>query len=186
MSITATARVVDSGTVRNSMSRSIARAVKPKADEAGRAMVAKANELMEAKYDMNRPFERRRSPGSPRAINALDYNVEGTTLPVVLSFRVRGGDEVRKRIIGLNWGVPTHEIQPTGNWPLKGMYRRSFGPQSTKETPFAGGIGRLAWPLDNGQWRVVDGSVMWQPAANAGGGHFLEEAAEYAARNYLT
>lgn len=180
---------INFGVARGSLSRELARTVGPIADQIGRDMVDEANTLMETKYDLNRPFNRRRSPGTRRAATALDYQVEGgRELPVIVSYRVLGGEEVFLRILGLNYGVGAHTISPSGAWPLGGGARRTAaGPGTIRRNPRFLVVGRLAWPdaLLPGGWRVVNGSVQWTPGANAGGGRFLEEAAQYAANRAI-
>ena len=55
-----------------------------------------------------------------RAATALDYRVTGSSLPLEVSYRVLGGDDVLKRIIFMNFGTSAHEIRPSGTWSLTG------------------------------------------------------------------
>lgn len=92
-----------------------------KAHRVGEDMAREATLLMDQDYILARPYERRRYPGSRRAATAIDYRVEGSRLPIEVSYRVLGGDTVVMRIIILNWGRKGgYAIRPSGNWPLAG------------------------------------------------------------------
>lgn len=149
-------------------------AIRRKVEVEGPRLVADANAAMARRFNLNRPFERRRSPGSRRASTALDYFVEGNELPIRLGFRVLGGDDVVRRIIILNFGSQAHEIGPSGQWPLRGasgITRLSRGSNIRART---GDVARaLAW-IDELDDVVVRGSV-WHPGQRQPGG-FLEEA----------
>lgn len=183
MTVRLSADLANSGAAKNAISAKVGRIVREEAEEFGRRMVERANELMNQKYDMNRPFNRRRSPGTRRAATALDYRVTGNELPITVEYRVLGGEEVKLRIAGLNYGVPAHTISPSGAWELGGGARRTAAaPSSARRNPRFLVLGHLAWPEPTapGGWRVVNGSVYWRPGANAGGGRFLQQAVEEA------
>lgn len=143
-------------------------------DETGKKMVEIANRLMAGEFDLDRPYERRRYPGSRRASNALDYTVtEEADGTLDLRYRVLGGPEVFKRILGMNFGTGDgHEIRPSGRWELKGR-----SSSSVQRTRFGGARRKskqnvLAWTGEDGQ--VVTEEV-WHPGTRATG--FLQEAA---------
>jgi hypothetical protein len=99
-------------------------------------MVNRANTKMAANFNLDRPSDRRRYPGTRRAKGALDFQIDGTDFPIIIRYRVLGGDAVRDRIIFMNWGTSPHDITPNGN---------------------AGGNGRiLAWQ-ENGEWAYSAG-----------------------------
>lgn len=157
---------------RNQVHGKMAVEVRRRMEAAGKEMVAAANAGMDANFNLNRPFERRRHPGSQRAASALDYIIEGSAnLPLELGFRVKGGEEVRLRIIGLNWGTPGHRIYGgSGTWPLKGQFNitrtsRNLG-EGTNRRP------------DLLAWMDETGDVMTPEADHPGsrGAHFLEDA----------
>jgi len=91
-----------------------------RAEEAGQFMARRANEMMAADFDMNRPYERRRWPGSPRAAGVIDYFVEQRGEDVVFGFaNLLSSDETTLKLLGLNYGTGGgHTIEPSGNWPL--------------------------------------------------------------------
>jgi hypothetical protein len=154
--------VADPGTLQRTVKLRANSIIRNRLEQVGKEMVANANALMAGDFDLNRPYDRRRHPGSRRASTALDYAISGNEDRLVLGFRVLGGDEVFKRILGMNFGTGGgHEIYPSGAWPLK---------RSTRAV--------LAWPGPDGVYRPREGSV-WHPGT-AGTG-FLEEARDVAA-----
>lgn len=146
------ADIADSGALQRVVRERMARATRVKMREIGRDMVRRANTKMEQRFDLNRPASRRRHPGTTRARNALDFQIDGSEFPIVIKYRVLGGNLVRDRIVMLNWGTSGHDIVPNGN---------------------AGGNGNvLAWE-EGGQWVYSKGH--WHPGSHRGDG-FLEEA----------
>lgn len=122
-------------------------------------MVNRANKKMSQRFDLNRPADRRRHPGSARTKNALDFQIDGTEFPITIQYRVLGGATVRDRIIMLNWGTSGHQIEPSGA---------------------AGGNGLvLAWPEDGS---TVYSKGHWHPGSRVGVG-FLREAMQEAFDN---
>lgn len=173
---------IDMNAARFAVKRAVGPVVRRRVEQAGKEMVRVANSLMAADFDLNRPYERRRHPGSRRASTALDYSITSDSSErLILRFRVLGGDEVFMRIMGMNYGVPAHTISPSGAWSLRGV---SLATRSTSSRSGTGSSGNfLAWP-ENGGWRVVRGSVYWRPTGAASQGtHFLEEAAFVAAQS---
>jgi hypothetical protein len=136
--------------------------------------VGNANSLMAADFDLARPNERRRHPGSRRAATALDYAVTGNVDRLELGFRVLGGDVVFRRILGMNFGTPAHRIYPSGAWGLSGVgeWNRMIG---------SGRVTRTRQPML--AWTEEGTSVVVPEADHPGtsGSGFLEEARDVAA-----
>jgi hypothetical protein len=146
------ARLASPGSAQRILQRKLSDRVRRDLNDVGRTAVKLANDKMDQRFDMNRPGDRRRHPGSRRAKGALSYQIDGSELPFTVRYRVLGGDEVVRRIAGLNWGTPYHEITPSGN---------------------AGGNGLiLAWD-DGIGW--VQAKRVGHPGSRKGVG-FLEEA----------
>ena len=143
-------------------------------------MVEDATKLMQGDFNLERPYERRRYPGSRRATTALDFQIqEDGDGAFTLGFRVLGGEEVLKRIIFMNWGTREHEIKPSGAWELTGVrggISVRLGDRSGA-TGWQGG--RLAWVDENGAV-VIRGSV-WHPGQKSTG--FLQDARDLAVEN---
>lgn len=163
-------RVASPGTAKRIAQRRLADESRHVMEDMGREMVKIANQKMAQLFDLNRPSTRRRHPGTVRAKNALDYQVDGSGPGGfgVLRYRVRGGDDVVGRIIFMNWGTGEHEISPSGAWEGRGL--TPFPPRARPR----GGT-KLGW--FDGEWTVINGSVI-HPGQRAT--HFLEEAAEEA------
>lgn len=178
------ATVVDAGTARSGLSRALARIVGDRLDLIGKDMVQLAEAKMAARYNLNRPYERRRHPGSRRAAGALDYRKDGDTVEQTVAFRVNGGEQVRLRILGLNYGTPAHTIAPSGAWELKGLNPRNINRARRRGAPDdAGNFTGIAFPFGNNPagYFITEGSVQ-HPGTAAGG--FLQEARDEAvARN---
>lgn len=144
--------IANAGALQRVVGERMALATRVRLRSIGRDAVNRANNKMAQRFDLNRPANRRRHPGSPRTANALDFQIDGSEFPVTIKYRVLGGDVVRNRIIMLNWGTSPHEIVANGN---------------------AGGNGRvLAWQDDDG-W--VHTNRVQHPGSRRGVG-FLEEA----------
>jgi hypothetical protein len=179
-------RLADPGTLRRQINRSVSRVMLEKADALGRRMVENANAGMANQgFNLSRPPERRRYPGSRRAATALDYYVEGKELPITVGFRILGGEEVFKRILGMNYPIPPHEIWPHGGWDLSGAARRTGASPKVTKLNARYLIGdKLAWPDPNYKngWRVFPSgqSVWWYPGRLSGGTYFLQDARDKA------
>ena len=94
--------------------------VRDAAVRAGKQMAKRATTLMDQDFNLNRPYERRRHPGSRRAATAISSEVERNgPASYIVRYKILGGPIVEARIAGLNYGTPGHAIYPTGNWPLK-------------------------------------------------------------------
>lgn len=113
-----TPSIADTGTGKRLANRAMTGPVRYKANEVGREMVRLANKKMAGEFDLNRPGGRRRYPSTRRARNALDYQVDARGEEVEVRYRVLGGEQVKLRILGLNYGIPSHEIVPSGAWEL--------------------------------------------------------------------
>lgn len=174
MSVQVRATLANPGAAKRAIDRSLGAIVRHRAEDAGREMVRLANAKMANLFDLNRPGSRRRYPGTTRAANALDYRVEGHELPIRVQYRVLGGEQVRLRILGLNYGTPPHDIRPSGTWSLRGQTPTPVRSRQRQGRP------KIAW-LD-GEWTVVDD--VSHPGTGAT--HFLEEARDEAAAKYLT
>lgn len=114
--------VANQGAARNTLTRQMAIKTRLKGQEAGRDMAREANALL-ASRTQSRPYERRRHPGSRRAVGSIDYQIEGgqDSFPIKLSYRILGGQEVFYRVIILNFGRGDSVISPSGAWPLTGV-----------------------------------------------------------------
>ena len=152
---------VKTGAGRNIGRRQIDAIARRKANEAGREMVRVANDRMASDFNLDRPHDRRRHPGSGRAKNALDYQVDKTTTPITIRFRVKGGDDVLARIIFMNYGTVDHDIWPSGKWPLS----RSALPEF------------LVWPSKDGS-KLVKMPAVWHPGQD--GKDFLQDGRDVA------
>lgn len=176
--MTVTVRIADPGAARATIARATSAVIKREMNVVGKLMVEDAVALMRGDFNLERPYERRRWPGSRRAASALDFTVTGgPEFPLELGWRVLGGDETFKKIVGLNWGVPGHNIKGgSGTWPLKGKFNvnRMGGAKKRKR-----GTNRRPDLL---AWVDEDGDVMTPEVDHPGseGGHFLEEALELA------
>jgi len=181
---------IQPGVARLQVTRKLNPVLKAGLKQAGESMVNTANSLMTGDFDLERPYERRRYPGSRRAKSALDYTVTETSREQLqVRYRVLGGEVVLKRILGMNFGVGGgHRIVPSGTWELKGagLSVRSgptpgrFGPDSSNL-----GIGGGSWlyfPVpEGGKYRRAK-SVQWRPTGTASKGTgFLEESRDLAA-----
>ena len=172
MAVRATFTLQDAGAARANVLKSMGDVAIKRGHQIGRDMVTEANQRMGATWNLNRGYDRRRDPGSRRASTALDYHLEGHQLPIVISYRVLGGDNVLRRIIILNFGAGRHNIRPSGNWPLTGRGNASHFVR------FKSGAGLpriLSWP---------DGAATSVSHPGSAGSHFLEEGmAAAVARN---
>jgi len=95
--------------------------IRRRLDNLGRIMVEEANKEIRRLYRIDRPFERRRHPGSRRLINAISYQVVGEQFPMKVTFRALGGKPVLDRVYSLNGDRRAYTMVPTGNWPLTGV-----------------------------------------------------------------
>ena len=146
------ADIANAGAAQRIVRERMARATRVRMRAIGRDMVNRANQKMASNFDLNRPGNRRRHENSRRVRTALDFQIDGTEFPIIIQYRVLGGELVRQRIIMLNWGTSGHMIEPNGN---------------------AGGDGVvLAWPEDG---EMVYSKGHWHPGSRKGVG-FLEEA----------
>jgi len=167
-------RFLNAGQARQNIQGQMDKIALERAHAIGADMAKEATDLMAADYDLNRPFERRRYPGSRRASTAIDYAVTNQHLPIDVSYRILGGDNVVMRIIILNWGRKGgYPIRPSGNWPLSG--RAKGGTAKFKRPKRGTSQGVLAWP------GVVTDEVS---ATATSGTEFLERGRDIAiARN---
>jgi len=134
-----------------------------RAGQAAQFMADRANLYMSQDWDLNRPYERRRWPGSPRAAGAIDWFVEQRGDDVVFGYDI-ADEEVTLRILGLNYGIPETFITPSGNWPLSDGIPKA-----------------LSWPEGDGRRA--------QKYANSGGhsgSGFLERARDDAQREFIS
>jgi hypothetical protein len=173
---------IDEGAVRNSAKRAAGPVMRRVLEQAGKEMVDEANRLMASRFDLNRPYERRRHPGSRRAKDALDFEITGDVDRFVVGYRVLGGDEVFKRILGLNYGTPAHKIKPSGNWALKGAGLAVRSRPTRKQAAAGSGAnGWLYFPVpEGGPYKRA--TRVSHPGSTKGTG-FLEEARDKVARN---
>jgi len=187
---------IDAGQLKKAIDSAIAPTVVRVMEDIGKDMVQHANDLMEERFDMHRPNQRRRYPGSRRAITALDYFVEVNGDRRAIGFRVLGGEEVFNRIVMLNWGTKPHDIPATGAWQGAGgdtlaggqMFSklskgRAAAPKPPRSLSLRGSrSGKLAfpWPDEDSRYHVFD-SPVHHPGSHWGDG-FLEVAATEAAR----
>jgi hypothetical protein len=173
---------IDPNAVRNSAKRAAGPVMRRMLEQAGEEMVRDANRLMAQRFDLNRPYERRRHPGSLRAKDALDYEITGDPDRFVVAFRVLGGQVVLNRIIALNKGTSGHSITPSGTWELKGA-RLAVRSSPTRRQASAG-IGSGGWLYfpqpEGGPYRRA--REVWHPGSRKGTG-FLEEARDRAVAN---
>jgi hypothetical protein len=152
------ADIANTGAFQRVVRERMALATRARLQGIGRDMVNRANSKMAANFDLNRPADRRRHPGSRRAKGALDFQIDGSDFPITIQYRVLGGDTVRDRIIFMNWGTSRHDITPSGA---------------------AGGNGNvLAWQDGDG-WVYAD--AVDHPGQRAV--NFLEEAMQEAFDN---
>ncbi len=148
----------------------------------GKDMVAKANDLMAGRFNLNRDYERRRHPGSRRAATALDYEIVDSDGESTVDYKVLGGDEVTLRILIMNYGSVDHDIFPNGAWELGGLNPKKVSRSSSARNKIEGGSAgdRLAYPSNTGRgyWRGQPGESVHHPGTN--GEHFLEAARDAA------
>ena len=140
---------VDRATIEKEVRDAADLTIAVRASEVGAEMARRATQLMaDAGFNLNRPYERRRHPGSRRAANAISYErVRNGPGNYTVSYKILGGAVVEARIAGLNYGIGSgHTITPTGNWPLKDatLFRRSGSKAGRASNPDV-----LAW-LDAG------------------------------------
>lgn len=187
---------IDAGQLKKAIDRAVAPTVIRTMENVGKDMVQEANDLMEERFDMHRPNQRRRYPGSRRAITALDYFVEVEGDRRAIGFRVLGGKDVLNRIVFLNWGTDPHEIKPSGAWLGAGgstlaggrnFDKLSKGRAAAAKPPRSLSLrgsrsGKLAFPYpdEDSRYHVFDRSV-FHPGSHWGDG-FLEVAQNEAAR----
>lgn len=187
---------IDPGQLKKSIDRAIGPTVVRVMENVGKDMVQEANDLMEERFDMHRPNQRRRYPGSRRAINALDYFVEVNGDRRTIGFRVLGGKEVFDRIVMLNWGTSPHDIPASGAWLGAGgntlaggrnfdklSKGRAAAPKPPRSLSLRGSrSGKLAFPYpdEDSRYHVFD-SPVHHPGSHWGDG-FLEVAQNEAAR----
>ena len=169
---------IDQAAMRAKVNRAVDPVLRERAEDAGKEMVRIANALMAGQFNLNRPYERRRYPGSRRASTALTHVVTGSNSQYTVGYRVLGGEEVLQRILGMNYGMGGERvISPNGNWDLRGARL------AVRDEPTGAGSGggrQLAWQ-ENGVWTNVKGSVTWKPTGSASRGTgFLEEARDAA------
>jgi len=112
---------IDTASLRQEILAAADSQIREIADDAGKRMAKRATELMDQDFNLNRPYERRRHPGSRRAATAISHEVERNgTADYTIRYKILGGEIVEARIAGLNYGIGSgHDIYPTGNWPLK-------------------------------------------------------------------
>ena len=142
----------------------VSQRLEDRAYEAGQFMANRANQLMAERFDMNRPYERRRWPDSERASGAIDYFVEQRGDDVVFGYEIYD-DEVFLRILGLNYGISGSFMEPTGNWPLSNGVPKA-----------------LAWPDDSPKGYRAQTQVNHP---GHGGYDFLDEARQEALNEYV-
>jgi len=175
---------INQGAVKQKFTRAVGPVLRRVLNDAGKEMVDTANKLMASDFDLNRPYERRRYPGSRRAGQALSYEITGNDERLTLGFRILGGDEVFKRVLGMNYGMGgPRRIVPNGNWSLKGASLAVRDAPTRREGRY--GLARLAFPFpyENSPYKVFR-SVHWKPTGRASQGTgFLEEARDLAAYN---
>lgn len=170
--VTATA-TVNPNAIKAAVEKAADPAVRAGVMRAGEEMVKIANNLMAGDFNLNRPFERRRYPGSRRAATALDFAVSGTNGNYQLEFRVLGGEDVVKRIIFMNYGTSPHMIYPSGAWSLKGQQVYSRLTRGSNVTRSGFNQPLLAWVDEDSGESVVTTEVDHPGQAGTG---FLEEA----------
>lgn len=158
-----TGTLADPGALQRAVKLKYNSIVRNRLEQVGKEMVVNANALMAGDFDLARPHDRRRHPGSRRASTALDFAISENSGRLVLGFRVLGGDEVFNRILIMNYGSVEHDIYPSGAWSLK---------RTDKEV--------LAWP-EGGRYRVVGFVAGDHKHPGTLGTGFLEEALEVAA-----
>jgi len=164
---------IDQAAVRAKMTRAADPVMRVKAEEAGKEMVRIANALMAGQFNLYRPHERRRYPGSRRAATALTHVVSGSNSEYTVGYKVLGGDKVFKRILGMNYGTGDgHWIRPSGNWELRGAgifsrASRTQGVTRRSTQPL------LAW-VDEDSGEDVITTEVWHPGTARTG--FLQEA----------
>jgi hypothetical protein len=114
------------------------------ANEAGRDMARRATELMSRDFDLSRPYERRRHPGSRRSATAISHETKRLgPARYQVTYKILGGAVVEARIAGLNYGIGGgHVIRPSGNWPLRGVRAQGLG-----RARMGGGVRRSSKPL---------------------------------------
>lgn len=172
---------IDMNAARFAVKRAVGPVMRRRVEQAGKEMVDTANTLMAGDFDLARPYERRRDPGSRRAATALDYAITETADGrLELRFRVLGGEQVFRRIMGMNYGLGGgHMISPNGSWGGLGSLAVRSRPSKAGR---GSGEGKLAWEPSEEFSGVVTGSVWWYPTSRASEGTgFLEDAAAVAA-----
>ena len=112
---------IDSAAIKAKLTAAADREIRDAAVDAGKRMAKRATALMDQDFNLNRPYERRRHPGSRRAATAIESEVERNgPADYTVRYKILGGPVVEARIAGLNYGIGSgHNIYPTGNWPLK-------------------------------------------------------------------
>jgi hypothetical protein len=176
-------RIISGG---GAIERQLGDIMRNKLEATGRDMVTNANSAMEGSFDLNRPYERRRNPGSRRAATALDYEVEETGTGYEVNFRVVGGDDVLMRILIMNYGSDSHDIFPTGGWELGGLNPKTVSRTASGFNKIAGdtGGGKLAYPSSRGgYWVGGEDEGVTHPGTS--GRHFLEDGRDAAAAVHL-
>ena len=136
-------RWLNEGAVRGYVNGQLDQIAVKTANRMGEEMAKEGADLMAADHNLGRPYDRRRYPGSRRAATALDYQVTGSSLPIRVTYRVLGGDNVTMRIVILNWGRTASNIRPSGTWPLTGRSGQSHFKRSSTG---AGVPQAVAWP----------------------------------------
>lgn len=170
---------IQTGVAENIVKRKLAPPLRRELTAAGRKMAEDATGLMTGDYDLERPYERRRFPGSRRAKTALDFQItEDADGSLTLGFRVLGGEEVLKRIIFMNWGTRAHTIRPSGAWELTGV-RGGISVRLGDRSGGSGSYGRLAWIDESGDV-VIRGEVQHPGQTGTG---FLQDARDLAVDN---
>lgn len=151
----------------------------------GFVMAQEANKEIAERFE-KRDFERRRYPSSRRAAGAVSFLVENKTFPFNVDYRVLGGPEVVLRVQILNEGPETesYAIESTdisGNepWALKGVSapNRFTGREQLADID---SVGKMAWPVGGGKFRVVSGAVRWRSGPAAAQRGFLQVARDRA------
>jgi len=177
---------INQGAAKEAITRAVGPVMRRVLNDAGKEMVDTANKLMAGDFDLNRPYERRRYPGSRRAGAALSYEVTGNDERLTLGFRILGGEQVFKRVLGMNFGMGgRRRIIPNGNWPLSGagLAVRSSPPKGGKLGSGGGGWLYFPSPKEGDPYKRRS-SVYWRPTGRASQGTgFLEEARDLAVYN---
>jgi hypothetical protein len=168
--------VASAGSVKRIITRQLDTISRRKMTDMGAEMVKQAKSQIRSEFDNSRAGARRRSPGTTHAVDALDWQLDSSTLPMTLRYRVKGGDAVVARIIFMNYGTSPHQIRPSTNWGGKGL----GGPVPALERAARHSQSSLAW-FEDGYWHVTE--EVDHPGQD--GVHFLEAARDAAVPKIL-